>query len=31
MVLGSVGVLMWIGVRFLRRGTRLGLWWTGDN
>ena len=28
---GSAGVPMWTGVRFLRRGTRYGLWWTCDN
>jgi len=31
MGLGRVGVLMWTGVKFLRIGTRYGLWRTGDN
>jgi hypothetical protein len=31
MGLGSVGMPMWTGVIFLRRGTRYGLRWTGDN
>jgi hypothetical protein len=31
MGLGSVGVLMWTGVSFLKRGTRYRLLWTGDN